>query len=205
MGAGLWWTRADGAGQPRGLLSWHIFQYPISSSPDGTRLAFGADRRLVTSLVGRRGRGPGSAECGDTLAVPHDSPPRRRRGLFGRWPMDSPMTRTSQADLRSMCARFAVRAGQRKQDRDFQQRRIRARLVAEWTGALSIITVSRIMVVGYRTTDGSFLAEKPRVWADNVGGVLGLSTSPRTLGGSPSCCRPRPVTRRDRIAHRGLR
>ena len=41
MSGGLWWTRADGAGQPRGLLSAGTgFHFPTSLSPDGTRLAF---------------------------------------------------------------------------------------------------------------------------------------------------------------------
>ena len=37
---GLWWVRADGAGEPQQLLESQAFVAPSSISPDGTRIAF---------------------------------------------------------------------------------------------------------------------------------------------------------------------
>src|SRR5262249_10794096 len=41
MGSGVFWTRADGAGQPQALLSNKTtLQFPSSFTPDGKRLAY---------------------------------------------------------------------------------------------------------------------------------------------------------------------
>jgi serine/threonine-protein kinase len=40
LGSGMFWTRADGAGQPQPLIAGGTFQFPTSVTSDGKRLAF---------------------------------------------------------------------------------------------------------------------------------------------------------------------
>jgi len=77
-GPGMFWTRADGAGQPQPLTQSKNEQIAVSFSLDGKRLAY-------LERAGRGQRRP--VEGGKARAVSQDAVPRRRPRVLTRRPM----------------------------------------------------------------------------------------------------------------------
>jgi serine/threonine-protein kinase len=179
MSGGLWWTRADGAGQPRGLLSaGRGFHFPTSLSPDGTRLAFvqiAAGNPQIWSVGVSEDHGVLKAGTpSQFLTTPHHD----GDAVFsrdGRWiAYDS-----NESGRVEVYVRPFSQSGPGNENRI--QISNSGGFGPGWSPngrELFYHNGQQIMVVGYRTTDGSFFAEKPRVWADNVGGSWGLDVSP---------------------------
>ena len=183
MGGGILWARADGAGQPQSLFSSNslcpssCFQWPTSVTWDGTRLLF--------EQVG--GRGPQIW----SVALSEDE-----RGLKAGTPM--PFLKTAYQDggaAFSPDGRW-IAYHSNKSGR-FE---VYVRPFSTSPGKESEVQISnggggrpvwlpkgvelfyqageQIMAVRYTTRDGSFLADKPRVWAGNVTGATGFDVAP---------------------------
>ena len=183
MGGGILWARADGAGQPQSLFSSNslcpssCFQWPTSVTWDGTRLLF--------EQVG--GRGPQIW----SVALSEDE-----RGLKAGTPM--PFLKSAYQDggaAFSPDGRW-IAYHSNKSGR-FE---VYVRPFATSPGKESEVQISnggggrpvwlpkevelfyqageQIMAVRYTTGDGSFLADKPRVWAGNVTGATGFDVAP---------------------------
>ena len=183
MGGGILWARADGAGQPQSLFSSNslcpstCFQWPTSVTWDGTRLLF--------EQVGGRGPQIWSVELSED-----------ERGLKAGTPM--PFLKTAYQDggaAFSPDGRW-IAYHSNKSGR-FE---VYVRPFSTSPGKESEVQISnggggrpvwlpkgvellyqageQIMAVRYTTRDGSFLADKPRVWAGNVTGATGFDVAP---------------------------
>ena len=183
MGGGIRWARADGAGQPQSLFSSNslcpstCFQWPTSVTSNGTRLLF--------EQVGGRGPQIWSVELSED-----------ERGLKAGTPM--PFLKTAYQDgggAFSPDGRW-IAYHSNKSGR-FE---VYVRPFSTSPGKESEVQISnggggqpvwlpkgvelfyqageQIMAVRYTTRDGSFLADKPRVWAGNVTGATGFDVAP---------------------------
>jgi Tol biopolymer transport system component len=179
MGGGIRWARADGAGQPQFLFSNNslcpssCFQWPTSVTRDGTRLLF--------EQVGGKGPQIWSVELSED-----------ERGLKAGTPM--PFLKSAYQDggaAFSPDGRW-IAYHSNKSGR-FE---VYVRPFSTSPGTESEVQISnggggrpvwlpkgvelfyqageQIMAVRYTTRDGSFLADKPRVWAGNVTGATGF-------------------------------
>jgi Tol biopolymer transport system component len=183
MGGGIRWARADGAGQPQFLFSNNslcpssCFQWPTSVTRDGTRLLF--------EQVGGKGPQIWSVELSED-----------ERGLKAGTPM--PFLKSAYQDggaAFSPDGRW-IAYHSNKSGR-FE---VYVRPFSTSPGKESEVQISnggggrpvwlpkgvelfyqageQIMAVRYTTRDGSFLADKSRVWAGNVTGATGFDVAP---------------------------
>ena len=81
-------------------------------------------------------------------------------------------------EIRGVCPGVSrERVGRRRKGADLQQRGP----APAWSPngrELLYLAGDQIMAVGYTATGDSFVAEKPRVWADNVRAVVGFDLAP---------------------------
>jgi serine/threonine-protein kinase len=172
---GMFWTPTDGAAEPRTLMVSKSLQFPTSFSPDGRRLAFSqlipgeAAEIRIASITNESGSlAFGKAELFlKTRAVnayPTFSPD-------GHW--------LAYADTDSGNYEVYVRA--------FPDRDIKVP-ISNAGGAMPIWSPNgrelfyrsedqRIMIVDYSVKDGTFVAEKPRVWSEKRLNNTGLATN----------------------------
>jgi Tol biopolymer transport system component len=183
MGGGIRWARADGAGQPQFLFSNNslcpssCFQWPTSVTRDGTRLLF--------EQVGGKGPQIWSVELSED-----------ERGLKAGTPM--PFLKSAYQDGG---AAFSPDGGWIAYHSNKSGRfEVYVRPFSTSPGKESEVQISngggegpvwlpkgvellyqageQIMAVRYTTRDGSFLADKSRVWAGNVTGATGFDVAP---------------------------
>jgi Tol biopolymer transport system component len=174
---GMLWTRADGSSKPQPLTQSKNIQYPLSFSPDGKRLAFVESGGTWTLPIENQG---GQMQAGrpelflQTSSVggaflPAFSPD-------GRW--------IAYTSIESGKAETFVRAFPDKGGR--WQISNSGGLMPIWSQnghELFYETEDRqIMVVTYQVKGDSFIADKPRLWADKrlavTGSVLNFDITP---------------------------
>jgi serine/threonine-protein kinase len=172
---GMFWARADGAGQPQPLTQSKNIQYPFSFAPDG--------RRLVFSELTREGRGEirtvavesaaGQLRAGEPQlflktatanAFPAFSPD-------GRWLAYT----TAEGGRYEVYVRAFPDTGTQVQISN------NGGVLAVWsrTGPELFYRTEdqRIMVANYSVKGGSFIADKPRVWSGRQLADLGLGAN----------------------------
>jgi serine/threonine-protein kinase len=177
VGSGIFWTRADGASQPQALIQSKNIQIPWSFSPDGSRLAYIEILRspqLWTVPVEERG---GQLTAG--------MPERFLQTQFADWsPVFSPDGRwlaynsnESGADEVYVRAFTAPATGQGAK----VQISNRGGINPVWSRSgreLLYLSGDQIMTSSYTVSGESFVAEKPRVWAANLGRPVTFDLAP---------------------------
>jgi DNA-binding winged helix-turn-helix (wHTH) protein len=175
---GMWWTRADGTGQPHLLTQSDYQQIPWSFSADGKRLAFVESKSpgsgvLWTVLVesDRSGLRAGKAEV--FLEEPFAT--RRRRPMFspdGRWlAYESNESGANEVYVQA----FPDRHGK-------QQISSGGGTYPAWSRTGHELFFydgvgRRLMVASYREQGDSFVADKPRTWSEKGPAHFGTTRS----------------------------
>jgi serine/threonine-protein kinase len=177
IGSGIWWMRADGAGQPQSLLPTSGIQLPTGFSPDGRRLAYfqpDANPQLWTVSVEQTGDGLTAGTPTRFLtsrAVDVDA----TFSPDGRW----------LAYASNESGRFEIYVRAIGADGTAGQRRIQISndggTAPRWAPDgrdVWYLAGDRIMAAGYTATSDSFEAGKARVWAANLRTTGGFDPSP---------------------------
>jgi serine/threonine-protein kinase len=163
-GLNLWWTRADGSGQPKQLIQSKDVQVPESFSPDGKNLAFvevspDTDSDIWTVPL----------EGDVDHPEPGKAQPFVRTSAFETQPAFSPDGRwiaysSSESGAYQVYVRPFPGAGGRSQISND------GGMFPMWSASghelFYIAADQRIMAASYRAQGDSFVAEKPTVWCD---------------------------------------
>ncbi len=177
IGRGLLWSRADGAGQPELLQSSISLQFPTSFTPDGTRLAyFQADGNpQLWSVPIERGAGGLKAGKPERFLTTKFVDIDAAFSPDGRWlAYASNESGRLEVYVRAFPASPSTGGGRVLISNSGGQ-------VPVWSPngrELLYLAGTQIMAVSYSATGDSFVAEKPRVWADNVRAVVGFDLAP---------------------------
>jgi eukaryotic-like serine/threonine-protein kinase len=172
VGIGLLWTRADGSGQPQPLIeSRQGFQFPGSFTPDGKRLAYfeiskGAE--IFTVAVEEQG---GQLKAGKPESFLKSQYIDVAAGFSpdGRW-----LAYLSNESGKNELYVRAFPLPPSGQGGKWQISNSGANSAAWWSRdgrELLYQAGDQIMAVSYTAKDGTFVAEKPRVWLAKVGGT----------------------------------
>jgi len=164
---GIFWTRADGAGEPRPLTETKNFEIPWSFAPDGKRLAYfeaaGTPQIWTVPLEESNGQlKAGKPEqflksqfADGSPAFSHD----------GKWlTYISNATGSNEAFVRA----FPDTGGRWQISNN-------GAIQAVWSPNgrdLLYQSGDQIMAVGYTAKGDTFVAEKPRVWLAKLGGAF---------------------------------
>ncbi len=179
--SGIFWTRADGAGQPQPLTRENQ-QIPWSFSTDGNRLAYdernsasGAARRQIWTVP--------VEESGGVLRA--GKPEQFLRTQFddsspvfspdGRWlAYVSDESGKYEVYVRAFSPAAAGRGGKWQISNNGGDSPMWSRNGHE----LLYRSGDQIMAVNYTVRGDSFLPEKPRVWMSKLGGATGFDLAP---------------------------
>lgn len=177
VGNGIFWTRADGAGQPQVLVPPNKSgQHPSSFTPDGKRLAYVeiiGFPQLWTVPVENEGGGLKAGRPERFLTTqfqdidPAFSPD-------GRW-ISYQSTESGRPEVYVRAFPAPSTGGARWQISDSGGASPR------WSGngrELLYRAGDQIMAVEYAVSGDSFVAEKPRVWAASLGGATAFDLAP---------------------------
>ncbi len=159
---GIFWTRADGAGEPQPLTQSKTLQFPTSFSPDGTRLAFsempsGAGANIRTLPVES---GSGELRAGEPELFLETSTANVYAAFSpdGRW--------MAYADAESGRYEVYVRAFPDKGGK--VQISNAGGMMPVWSRSARELFYrtedQRLMVANYSVQGETFVPEKPRVW-----------------------------------------
>ncbi|MBV8842793.1 MAG: PD40 domain-containing protein [Bryobacterales bacterium] len=175
---GMWWTRADGTGQPQPMTRSDYQQIPWSFSADGKRLAFVEGKSpgsgvLWTVLVesDRSGLRAGKAE----MFLEEPLPARRRRPMFspdGRWlAYESNESGANEVYVQG----FPDRHGKQRISGGVGTYPAWSRTGHElffYDGVQN-----RLMAASYQERGDSFVADRPRVWSEKGPAHFGTTRS----------------------------
>lgn len=168
-GKNLYWTRADGAGQPRLLIGGRTLSSPISFTPDGKRLGFGDALQTWTAPIDDTG---GQLKAGkpeqflsskSTDLGPYFSPD-------GRWAAYS----SDESGKDEVYVRASIPAGSAQAGRWQISNNGGSNPFWSANGRdLLYVAGDQMMAVGYTShhdpTGDTFVPDKPRVWAGKLG------------------------------------
>ena len=168
---GFSWTRADGSSQPQRLTESQRIDVPTSVSPDGKAVAFtrfGADQEIWTvpveeSAGGLKAQTPQLYVKAQAIATDAKFSPD------GRWiayVSDEPGT--MQVSVRPYPAPPGGAGGKWQVSNNTGANPVWSRTASE----LLYQSGDQIMSVHYSIQGGTFVPEKPRVWAEHVRGTL---------------------------------
>jgi Tol biopolymer transport system component len=168
---GIYWTRADGAGQPQPLTRSKNYQLPMSFTPDGKRLAYleKARKRQIWTV-------PLEAQDGHLKA---GKPEQFLKDQFdddaavfspdGHWlAYASDATGKKEVYVRAFPPPASGQAGQ------WQISTASGAGGLAWSRngrELIYSSGDQLMAVSYAVNGDSFVAEKPRVWIGKLGGT----------------------------------
>jgi eukaryotic-like serine/threonine-protein kinase len=182
-GTGLFWARADGAGQPQQLTQSKMSETPQSFSPDGKRLAYFEVSSLGASAPRMQMWTVPIEDVGGGLRTGKAEPFLQTQfsdggGMFspdGQWlAYSSNEPGTREVYVRAFPQPASGQGGkwQISNGGGFWPR---------WSGKsreLFYDSGDEIMAVNYAVNGDSFVPEKPRVWASKLGDVRGFDVSP---------------------------
>jgi Tol biopolymer transport system component len=169
IGKGMFWTRADGSGQAQPLTQSKDLQNPWSFTPDGKRLAYyeiAGNSHIWTLPMEDQG---GQLKAG--------KPEQFQKSQFGDFtPMFSPdghwlayasdETGKDEVYVRAYPPRASLQGGK-------WQISINGGDGPLWSRnghKLVYLSGGQLMAVSYSVNGDSFVAEKPRVWIEKLGG-----------------------------------
>ena len=177
LGSGIHWSRADAAGQPQVLQGGKSVQVPTAFSWDGTRLAYfrpDGNPQIWTVPIEQ-----------DRSGLKAGTPVRFLTTKFadleatfspdGRW-MAYTSNESGRAEVyvRAFAANGSAGSGRWLISNS-------GGVSPEWSPNgrdLMYLAGNQIMSVGYTASGESFVAGKPRVWADNVRAIAGFDLAP---------------------------
>jgi Tol biopolymer transport system component/predicted Ser/Thr protein kinase len=173
---GIYWSRADVAGQPQRLIESKSITYPSSFSPDGRRLAYielgESGGRGGTNEVGIA---PLQFESGQWKA---DKPEKFSGSGLGVHAMISPdgnwlAYSTSETGSEEVYVRAAIRPVSGDAGPSLiSENGGRAPVWSRTSHELLYQSGDRIMAVTYSATGDHFEVQKPRLWLDKIGSQL---------------------------------
>jgi serine/threonine-protein kinase len=177
FGSGMFWTRADGAGQPQAFMSSNRAQFPISFTTDGKRLAYmqvNGLPQLWTVPIENDAGGLKSGEP-ERLLTTKFTDTDAAFSPDGRWiAYASDESGRFEVYVRALSASSSAGEGKWPISNSGGG-------FAAWSPngrELLYRSGNRIMTVGYTVSGDSFVAEKPRVWAENVRALAGFDLAP---------------------------
>ncbi len=171
----LLWARADGAEQPQPLLEGAAIREPFSFTPDGSRLAYselGNNRDVWTVPVTTEGAQLKAGEPERFLATQFaESDP-----MFspdGRWiAYMSNESGRPEISVRAFPPPKSAEGAKFPVSTDGGQQPVWSRNTAEM---FFQSPDGKIMVAGYRVNGDTFVADRPRVWAELAGDLQGAT------------------------------
>ena len=175
MGVGMFSTRADGAGQPQPLSK--SFEWPSSFTPDGKRLATVAIDPMpqIWSVEVELESGILKAGTRTRFLTTQSQDLEPTFSPDGRWiAYQSNESGTFEVYVRP----FSTTSSGNEGKLQISNSGGAAPLWLPNGRELLYLAGGKIMAVGYTTSGGSFVAEKPRLWADNVTGVTAFEVAP---------------------------
>jgi Tol biopolymer transport system component len=169
IGGGMFWTRADGAGQPQPLTQTKTFQVPWSFTPDGKRLAYfeisGAPQLSTVTLEEANGQMKAGKPEQFLKSQFQDVTPEFSPD--GRWlAYMSNATGANEVYVRAFPPPASGQGGQWQISNS-------GGVYPMWSRTghdLLYQSGDQIMAASYTVNGDSFVAEKPRVWLAKVGG-----------------------------------
>jgi Tol biopolymer transport system component len=177
VGEGIFWSRADGSGQPEQLLSSKSIQFPSSFTADGKRLAYSeveGSTQLWTVAVDDAGGRLKAGKPERYLSTQFsDSDP-----MFspdGRWlAYVSNESGRPEVYVRPFPAPASGQGGKSQISNNGGTLPIWSRGGRE----LLYQAGDQIMAVSYTVNGDAFVAGKPRVWVAKLGGATGFDLAP---------------------------
>jgi hypothetical protein len=172
---GIFWARADGAGQPQPLTQTKTLQYPTSFTPDGSRLAFaeatsGAGGEIRTVPVESAS---GSLKAGESQLFLKTA----ASNTFAEFSPDGRWLAYSDAEA----GRYELYVRAFPDNGAKVQVSNAGGIIPRWSRnghELFYRTEDqRIMVVNYTVKGDSFVADKPRVWFGKQLANLGVGVN----------------------------
>ena len=177
VGQGMFWSRADGSGQPQVLLSSKSIQFPTSFTPDGKRLAYheveGSTQLWTVAVEDVGGRLQAGKPERYLKTQFNDSDP-----MFspdGRWlAYVSNESGRLEVFVRAFPAPASGQGGKWQISNSGGTLPVWSRNGRE----LLYRAGDQIMSISYTVNGDSFVAEKPRVWVAKLGGATGFDLAP---------------------------
>ena len=177
LSGGVFWSRADGAGQPQVLMSSQRIQFPTSLTLDGKRLAYAqVDGFPQIWTVPIQDDGDGlKAAAPERFLTTKFSDADAAFSPDGRWiAYTSNESGRFEVYVRAFAASVQAGGGRWPISN-------RGGVTPRWSPngrELLYLAGDQIMTVGYTAGGDSFVAEKPRVWAAGVRSVSGFDFAP---------------------------
>ena len=178
FGGGVFWSRADGGGQPQVLMSSQSLQFPTSLTLDGKRLAYTqvADGAPQIWTVPIQDNGGGlKAAAPERFLTTKFTDGDAAFSPDGRWiAYTSNESGTLEVYVRAFAATMRGGGGRWP----ISNTGGRAPGWSPNGRELLYLAGDQIMTVGYTANHDSFVAEKPRVWAAGVRSAGGFDLAP---------------------------
>jgi serine/threonine protein kinase/Tol biopolymer transport system component len=167
---GIYWTRADGAGQPQPLTQSKNFQFPWSLTPDGRRLAYyevSGNSQIWTLPLEEQG-GPWKAGKPEQFLKSQFSDLEPAFSPDGRWlAYMSNESGKNEVYVRAFPPPASGQGGKWQISNSGGRDPMWSRNGRE----LIYLAGDQLMAVNYSVNRDSFVAEKPRVWIEKLGGT----------------------------------
>jgi Tol biopolymer transport system component len=177
LSGGVFWSRADGAGQPQVLMSSQSIQFPTSLTLDGKRLAYAqVDGFPQIWTVPIQDDGDGlKAAAPERFLTTKFSDADAAFSPDGRWiAYTSNESGRFEVYVRAFAASVQAGGGRWPISNS-------GGVTPRWSPngrELLYLAGDQIMTVGYTAGGDSFVAEKPRVWAAGVRSASGFDFAP---------------------------
>jgi serine/threonine protein kinase len=164
----LYWTRADGSGQPQPLMQGKVQPIPVSFSPDGKTLAF-TEQQIWTVALEEQG---GQLKAGTPAQFSKAQFPERQAVFSpdGRWLAYSALESGTMPEIyvRPFPPPASGPGGKWIISNQGGQHPAWSRTTHD---LLYRAADGQIMAVGYTVKGDVFVADKPRAWAAKVAGT----------------------------------
>jgi len=177
IGNGMFWTRADGAGQPQPLIDDKGLVFPTSFSPDGKQLAFhrieGTTQIWTMPIADEGGSLKGGKPARFLTTNFNDLDPAFSPD--SRW-IAYTSTESGRAEVYVRAFSTAPSGHEGK-----WQVSNNGGAFSAWSPngrELLYFSGGQIMSVGYRVDADSFITDKPRVWATDANTPTGFDIAP---------------------------
>jgi serine/threonine-protein kinase len=175
VGNGIFWTRADGAGQPQPLIQIKGIDLPWSITPDGKRLAYFEVPPQIWTVPLEETNGQMKAGKPEQFLKSQFQDTDPEFSPDGRWlAYISNATGTNELYVRAFPPPASGQGGQWQISNSGGQ-------VPMWSRTshdLLYQSGDQIMAVNYTVKGDTFVADKPRVWLAKLGGSTAFDLAP---------------------------
>jgi serine/threonine-protein kinase len=178
--AGMFWMPSDGSSQPQQLTQSKIIQVPWSFAPDGKRLAYfeidiSSQTRQIWTLPLEHEGGQWKAGKPEQFLKTNSVDQFPNFSPDGRWlAYVSNESSTNEVSVRPFPLTASGQGGKWPISTGGGTNPVWSRAGHE----LLYQSGDKVMAVSYSTRGDTFVADKPRVWTEKLGGAQGFDISP---------------------------